>query len=79
MTRPQAGPLPILGAPDQAAPQDVPLHVAAPRQEMLVRLHRKRFEASHNVTKLPTLSYESSIRRASLGLASKEGKQLADA
>ena len=33
-------------------------------------------EPSHNVTKLPTITYESSIQRASLGLPGKEGKQL---
>jgi hypothetical protein len=43
---------------------------------MLVFLYGEGIEPSHNVTKLPTITFESSIQRASLGLPGKDVKEL---
>ena len=43
---PSTRPLPVLRPPHQLRPQRIALHIARDRQEMLVGLYRKRFEAT---------------------------------
>lgn len=43
---PETPPLPLFGSGHQARPQRVALHIAGDRENMLVCLHRKRFETS---------------------------------
>jgi hypothetical protein len=58
--------VPLLGEFNETGTHGISLNVAQHREEVVVLLDGESFEASHNVTKLPTIVYESVISRSGL-------------
>jgi hypothetical protein len=60
------GPGPLFGALDEASPHRVAFRITQDGEQVLVLFDGKGFEASRNVTKVPTLTYESILSRSGL-------------